>query len=119
MNQSMIEMMAEAKNTVPAISPGDAAQLLAAGSAIALDVRNDIELAQTGKVAGALHIPLNQVPARHASALDKNKTILLYCASGGRSALAGKFLHDNGYGDVRNLGGFSDWANSGGAVEPA
>ena len=119
MNQSMMELMAEAKAMVTAIAPDEAAQLLAAGTAVALDVRNDNEVAQTGKVAGAVHIPLDQVPANHASALDKNKTILLYCASGGRSAMAGKFLLENGYENVRNLGSFSEWSNSGGAVEPA
>ncbi len=50
-------------------------------------------------------------------ALRKDKTIILYCASGGRSALAGKTLKDMGYADVRNLGGFQDWMKSGGAVE--
>jgi rhodanese-related sulfurtransferase len=39
----------------------------------------------------------------------------LYCASGGRAALAGKALKDLGYERVYNLGG--DWAGSGGAVE--
>ena len=48
-----------------------------------------------------------------------DKTVLVYCASGGRSALAGKSLQDLGYKDVRNLGGFKDWAESGGAVEAA
>jgi rhodanese-related sulfurtransferase len=43
--------------------------------------------------------------------------VILYCASGGRSALAGKALLDLGYKDVRNLGAFKDWAEAGGAVE--
>ena len=47
----------------------------------------------------------------------KEKTIILYCASGGRSALAGKVLKDMGYGQVYNMGAFKDWAESGGAVE--
>jgi len=38
--------------------------------------------------------------------------------SGGRAALAGKTLKDMGYANVYNLGGFKDWVNSGGAVEP-
>jgi len=43
--------------------------------------------------------------------------VILYCASGGRAALAGKTLRDLGYADVRNLGGFKDWAAAGGEVE--
>ncbi|MGE0120790.1 MAG: rhodanese-like domain-containing protein [Dongiaceae bacterium] len=42
---------------------------------------------------------------------------MLYCAAGGRAALAGKTLKDLGYPDVRNLGGFQDWQAAGGAVE--
>jgi rhodanese-related sulfurtransferase len=41
----------------------------------------------------------------------------LYCASGGHAALAGKVLKDMGYGQVFNIGGFKDWADSGGPTE--
>jgi rhodanese-related sulfurtransferase len=54
----------------------------------------------------------------HDKAFSRSKTVLVYCASGGRSALAGKVLQDLGYRDVRNLGGFKDWADSVGAIEP-
>jgi rhodanese-related sulfurtransferase len=43
--------------------------------------------------------------------------LIVYCASGGRSALSGKTLKDLGYGEVFNLGGFQGWVDSGGAVE--
>ena len=117
MNQSMMEMVAEAKKIVPAIAPDKAANLLDADEAVAIDVRNDGEVAQSGKIAGALHIPLDQFVNMYASAVSKDKVILLYCASGARSALAGRLLLENGYTDVHNLGAFSDWANSGGPVE--
>jgi len=45
------------------------------------------------------------------------KTIIVYCASGGRSALAGKVLKDMGYSQVFNMGAFKDWAESGGPVD--
>jgi rhodanese-related sulfurtransferase len=52
---------------------------------------------------------------------DKNfardKNVILYCASGGRSALGGKLLKDMGYEHVYNLGAFKDWAEGGGAVD--
>jgi rhodanese-related sulfurtransferase len=47
----------------------------------------------------------------------KDKTVILYCASGGRSALAGKVLKDMGYAQVYNLGAFKDWAEGGGPVD--
>jgi rhodanese-related sulfurtransferase len=45
--------------------------------------------------------------------------VLVYCASGGRSALAGRTLQEMGYGDVYNIGGFKDLADAGGETEPA
>jgi rhodanese-related sulfurtransferase len=53
----------------------------------------------------------------HDKTLARDKPVILYCASGGRSALAGKALKDLGYGEVYNLGAFKDWAEGGGEVE--
>ena len=55
----------------------------------------------------------------HDKAFDRSKTVVCYCASGGRSALVGKTLKDMGYDNVRNLGGFQGWVQAGGAVEKA
>jgi rhodanese-related sulfurtransferase len=118
------EMLAAARAAVPAIAPQDAAKLLQSGSALALDVRDGTEVQASGKIKGALHVTrgLLEFKADPASpafdpAFKGAKTILVYCGSGGRAALAGKTLKDLGYADVRNLGGFKDWAESGGAVE--
>jgi len=53
----------------------------------------------------------------HDKNFAKSKTVIVYCASGGRSALSGKVLKDMGYDQVYNLGAFKDWAESGGAVD--
>jgi rhodanese-related sulfurtransferase len=89
-----------------------------------IDVRDDGEVASTGKVQGALHVSRGMLEFRadettpyHDEALSKDKTIILYCASGGRAALSGKALLDLGYKDVRNLGGFPAWVENGGEVE--
>jgi rhodanese-related sulfurtransferase len=50
-------------------------------------------------------------------AFNRDKTVLVYCASSGRSALAGKTSHDLGCKDVRNFGSFKERAESGGAVD--
>ena len=50
-------------------------------------------------------------------AFNRDRTVILYCASGGRSALAGKTLLELGYKDIRNLGGFKDWVDGGGESE--
>ena len=53
----------------------------------------------------------------HDKNFAKDKTVIVYCASGGRSALSGKVLKDMGYERVYNLGAFKDWAEGGGAVD--
>jgi len=124
MPSSVKEMLAAANASVPRISPKDAAALIAGGNVLVVDVRDGTELQATGKVQGAVHAPRGMLEFRadpespyHDKAFDRTKTVIVYCASGGRSALAGKTLQDMGYKDVRNLGGFKDWVESGGLVE--
>jgi rhodanese-related sulfurtransferase len=124
MSSSVKEMLAAANGAVPAISPQDAKALIERGQALVVDVRDGTEVQATGKVQGARHVSRGMLEFRadpdspsHDKAFDRDKTVIVYCASGGRAALAGKTLKDMGYKDVRNLGGFKGWADSGGAVE--
>jgi rhodanese-related sulfurtransferase len=87
-------------------------------------VRDAPEVEKSGKVAGAVHVSRGMLEFRadpESPYFDKNfakdKTVILYCASGGRAALGGKVLKDLGYDRVYNLGAFKDWAESGGSVE--
>ena len=125
MPTSVKDLLAAANATVPRISREEAAALIAGGNALVVDVRDAPEQA-AGKVAGAKHVSRGMLEFRadpaspyHDPDFDPDRTVIVYCASGGRSALAGKALQDLGYRDVRNLGGFKDWAEGGGAVEPA
>ncbi|MEO1019300.1 MAG: rhodanese-like domain-containing protein, partial [Pseudomonadota bacterium] len=93
---------------------------------VILDVRETSEVEASGKAEGAVHIPRGLLEFRadpespmHLPELTQDKTVLLYCASGGRSALAGKTLKDMGYTEVYNIGGFKTWADAGKPVEPA
>lgn len=117
-------MLAEAHAAVPAISPQDAKVLVGKPDVLFLDVREPPEVAASGKVPGALAVPRGLVEFRadpaspmHDKSFDRSKTIVCYCASGGRSALVGETLKDMGYENVRNLGGFQGWVTAGGAVE--
>jgi len=120
-----VRQLLEAANAaVPRITPAEAREMMAKGSTLVLDVRDAPELEQSGKVAGALHVSRGMLEFRadpdspyHDPSFTRDKTVIVYCASGGRSALAGKLLRDMGYERVYNLGGFKDWAESGGAVE--
>jgi len=118
------ELMDAANAVVPKISMAEAQALVAGGKAVVVDVRDSAELAQTGKIKGALHIPRGSLEFRadastsyHDPKLNPGKTVIVYCAAGSRAALAGKSLKDMGYADVRNLGGFKDWADAGGEIE--
>jgi len=117
-------MLAEADAVVPRISPDEAKGLVGRPDVLFLDVREPAEVATSGKVPGALAIPRGLVEFRadpasplHEAAFDRAKTVVAYCASGGRSALVGKILKEMGYANVRNLGGFKSWVDAGGEVE--
>ena len=118
------QMLAEAEAAVPLITPEEAKGLIGNPDVVFLDVREPAEVAASGKVPGALAIPRGLVEFRadpespmHDAAFDRAKTVVAYCASGGRSALVGKVLKDMGYANVRNLGGFKGWLDAGGEVE--
>ena len=124
MANSLKEILAAANSSVPTISPQDAKTLIERGEVLVVDVRDGLEIQNSGKVQGAKHVGRGMLEFRadpdspyYDNAFNRDKTVIVYCASGGRSALAGKTLKDMGYTDVRNLGGFKGWVDSGGAVE--
>jgi rhodanese-related sulfurtransferase len=126
MPTSIKEKLAAANAAVPRIAQAEAAQLIADGKALVVDVRDAPELAAAGKVKGAKHVSRGMLEFRadpespyHDPAFARERTVIVYCASGGRAALAGQTLQELGYRDVRNLGAFKDWLEGGGAVEPA
>jgi rhodanese-related sulfurtransferase len=123
MTTNVKQMMEAANAAVPRISVSEAQAMIEKGDALVVDVRDAPELAG-GKVRGAVNVSRGMLEFRadpdspyHDPRFDRSRTAILYCASGGRSALAGKVLKDMGYERVFNLGSFKDWADSGGAVE--
>lgn len=124
MPASLKQMMEAANAAVPKITPDKARALIAKGNALIVDVRDASEVEKSGKVAGAINVSRGMLEFRadpespyHDRNFAKDKTLILYCASGGRSALSGKVLKDMGYNEVYNLGAFKDWAESGGAID--
>ena len=79
-----------------------------------VDVREREEWDE-GHIPGAVHVPRGNLESRiEGVAPDREKKLLLYCASGARSAFAAKTLGELGYEDVVSLqGGFSDWKRNG------
>ena len=126
MATSVKDLMAAANSAVPKISPEEARKLIASENALLVDVRDAPELQDSGKIKNALHVSRGMLEFRadagtpyHNSEFRKDRPVILYCASGGRSALSGKVLKDMGYEKVYNLGAFKDWAESGGEVDKA
>ena len=124
MPTSVKQLMEAATAAVSKITPAQAREMIAKGNTLVLDVRDAPELEKSGKIAGAVHHSRGMLEFRadpESPYFDKNfakdKTIIVYCASGGRSALAAKLLKEMGYGQVYNLGAFKDWAESAGAIE--
>ena len=117
------DLVAAANAAVPRISTAAAQEMIAKG-ALLLDVRDAPELEAMGRAAGSHHIPRGMLEFRadpassyYDAELQQDRPVILHCASGGRSALAGKLLVDMGYAQVFNIGGFKDWKEAGGPVE--
>jgi rhodanese-related sulfurtransferase len=126
MAKSVKDLLAEANAAVPRLSPSEAAEKIRSGNVLVVDVRDPHEVQQSGKIRGAVNASRGMLEFRadpesqyHDPAFQKDKTLLLHCASGGRSALAGKTLQDMGYTAVFNIGGFKDLAEAGIDTEPA
>lgn len=124
MPTSVKQLMEAANAAVPKITPAQAKEMIAKGNTLVVDVRDSAEVASSGKVAGAVNVSRGMLEFRadpespyHDKNFDKSRTVIVYCASGGRSALSGKVLKDFGYANVFNLGAFKDWAESGGPIE--
>jgi rhodanese-related sulfurtransferase len=124
MPTSVKQMLEAANAAVPRVTPTQAREMMAKGNTLVVDVRDAPELDKTGKVAGALNVSRGMLEFRadpespyHDKNFARDKTVILYCASGGRSALSGKLLKEMGYDQVYNLGAFKDWAEAGGAVD--
>jgi rhodanese-related sulfurtransferase len=102
------------------IAAEDALALIESGEAVVIDVREPAEIMASGKVPGAINIPLaaflaktDPSSAEREPTLRPEKPVILYCASGKRSDFAGNKLIEFGYREVFNLGGLRDWELAG------
>ena len=126
MPTSVKDLLAQANASVPKLSPAQAAEKMKAGDVLVVDVRDPTEVQQSGKIKGAVTVSRGMLEFRadpespyHNPAFQKDKTVLLHFASGGRSALAGENPQDMGYTAGFNIGGVKDLAEAGSETEPA
>ena len=91
----------------PTITSAAAREAVAAGAHL-VDVRSAGEFA-AGHLPGAVNVPVDQLRSRLGELGEKSVPVVVYCASGARSAMAARTLKANGFASVRNLGALSNW----------
>ena len=120
--KSLQTLVADTLSEVKPISPSEALELLNKNECNLIDIRDAVELQRLGRIENSFHISrgLLEFSIHPESAfvqnnnLDLNKEIVLFCAAGGRSALAAKTLKEMGFKKVSHIeGGFGNMSNSG------
>jgi rhodanese-related sulfurtransferase len=111
------DFVAEAKTRIREVTARDALRLKAEDpGTVFVDCREHNEWA-LGHIPDALFIPRGVIEQNIARAVPKDRKVILYCASGNRSALAADVLLQMGYPDVASLaGGIRAWVDAGGAI---
>jgi rhodanese-related sulfurtransferase len=121
------DLTAEAKQRIREVTVDELQAMRAAGTSggapggdagpVLLDVREPDEVAQA-RVPGALAIPRGVLEFAVEERIPRERPVVVYCAAGGRSALAAETLMRMGYQNVASLrGGIRAWADAGGEVE--
>jgi rhodanese-related sulfurtransferase len=124
--RSSKDLVEEASARVTALPPRQVADLLGDPAYLVVDIREPRELERQGALPGAYRAPRGMLEfwvdpqsPYYRPALDDGRTLVLYCGSAWRSALAAAALQDMGREDVVHLeGGFAAWQAEGLPVEP-
>jgi rhodanese-related sulfurtransferase len=111
------QMLAEANAVIESISVQDLAYLLDDPEVVLVDIRETEERQIDGIIPGSIHAPRGLLEFKadpessiYNSAFDTERRLILYCGTGGRSALAAKTLLDMGFDSVSTLaGGYDAW----------
>ena len=116
--KSGMDLINDAKTRIREVTPAQVREMRARGeTAVYLDVREPNEW-NLGHLPGAMHIPRGTLETKVEAVVPRDRKVVIYCASGNRSALAADTMQQMGYTDVVSMsGGFTGWAQSGGDVE--
>lgn len=123
--KTLEELLIEANELVKRLSYDQSVDLINNTQTVIIDVREESEVYNLGVIKNAIHIPrgliefkLSPNSPNNPVLINDDTNILVYCAGGYRSALAAKTLLDLGFKNVYNLGGFQEWVESGGEIQP-
>ncbi len=115
-------LISEALKEIKTISPAEALKLSNENKCNLIDIRDAVELQREGRIENSFHISRGLLefavhpdsPYAQKEKLDPNKELVLFCAAGGRSALAAKTLKEMGFEKVSHIeGGFAAMKNNG------
>ena len=106
--KSSQDLVNNALKEIKTITSNEAAKLFKENKCNLIDIREEIELQNNGKIENSIHVPRGLLEfSISPESIDLNKEIVLFCAAGGRSALAAKSLKEMGYDKVSHIdGGF-------------
>lgn len=118
--KSATELVKQAKQDIENLTPQQVQNEVNNGATL-IDIREENELAESGKISGSIHAPRGMIEfyadpslPYHKKEFNPEKRIILHCASGGRSALAAKTLKEMGYLNVAHMdGGLKAWKEAG------
>ena len=121
------QMVADANKHVEEISITDARDLVGRDDVLFIDIRDIREVAKTGRVSGARHVPrgmrakwIDPDTPYHREFFAEDRKFIFYCAGAWRSALAAKTAQDMGLTPVAHLeGGINAWIEAGGPIDPS
>lgn len=115
--KSGTDLINEAKGRIRQVTASEALALLARGGVTFLDVR-DLQEVNLGTIAGAVHVSRGNLETKIEALIPRDAEVVIYCASGNRSAFAADTMQQMGYANVCSLaGGFRGWAESGGEID--
>jgi len=114
------DLLAEANAVVESVSVKDLPYHLEDEDVVLVDVRESDERERHGEISGSVHVPRGLLEFQadpespiHNSALNPERRLIVYCGTGGRSALAAKTLLDMGFAEVATLaGGYASWCTA-------
>jgi rhodanese-related sulfurtransferase len=115
------QLVADARQQIQQLTPEQLAAELGTDEVVLIDLREPTEHAENGTIRGAVNAPRGMLEfyadpssAYHRPEFDPTRRTILYCASGGRSALAAQTLQELGYANVAHLdGGLKAWIAGG------
>lgn len=124
--RSVMAMVEEADAQVRKVEIDEALEMHGTDDVVFIDLRDVRELARTGRIAGARHVPrgmlefwIDPESPYHKPFFAEDRTFVFYCAGAWRSALAAKTADDMGLAPVAHLGGgIQAWIDAGGPVDP-